>query len=294
MRRPILWLCMVAFCLTLLSIPVFAQDEGMHAPPKVLMIVREEVKPGKAAAHIMNETAWTEGFKKAHYDTPAVGMNSVTGPAESWFLAAYPSFEALEKDGEKMDKDPAIRHVNEMYGPKEADLVSEARTMTLRYQADMSYHPEVKLGEYKYFSVAIVRFRIGEDVAAFYKALNAAREKANVDTHTAVYSVSSGAPVGTYISFTPMKSMAAWDDPPNEALNAAEKETGWTDMVPKALMNVEFRLFAFSPGMSMPTKDMIAANPSFWNPKPMTAKKAEPAAPAAEKATPAAKKEVKK
>lgn len=291
MRRPILWLCLVALCLTLVAVPAVAQDEGMHAPPKVLMIIREEVKPGKAAAHTLNETAWTEGFKKAHYDTADIGMNSVTGPAESWFLVGYPSFEAMEKDGEKMDKNAALRHVNEMYGPKEADLVNDSRTLVARYREDMSYHASINVGEYKYFSVGIARFRLGEDAAEFYKALNGAREKANAENHVAIFQVTSGAPAGTYISFTPLKSMSEMDAPPNEALMAAQKEMGFSQMVAKYIMNVEFRLFAFAPGMSMPTKAMIAANPDFWTPKPMMAKKAEPAA---EKAMPAAKKEMKK
>ena len=292
MRKLVLWFCMIVFCLTLFNVVAIAQDDTMQGPPKVLMLIREQVKPGRAAAHTMNEAAWTAGVKQAHYDTAALGMNSVTGESESWFLIGYPSFEAMEKDGEKMDKDATIRHVNETYGPKEADLISDSRTMTLRYRPEMSYQPNVNVGEYKYFSVAIVRFRLGEDVGAFFKALDGAREKANVDTHSAVYSVTSGAPSGTYITFTPMKSMAKMDEPPNEALAAAQKEMGWSDMVSKAIMNVEFRLFAFSPRMSIPSKEMIAADPGYWNPKPMMAKKAAPAE--GEKPVPAAKKEMKK
>ena len=291
MRKPVLCVCLVALCLTLFGVPTFAQDDSMQGPPKVLMIIREDVKPGKGAAHMMNETAWTEGFKKAKYDTPGLGLVSVTGSSEMWFLTGYPSFAAMEQDGEKMDKNAALRHVNETYGPKEADLINESRTVTLRYQPEVSYKPNVNVGEYKYFSVAIARFRMGEDGAEFFKALNGAREKGSVDTHMVAYAVTSGMPAGTYITFTPIKSMSEWDTPPNEAYMAAQKEIGWSQLVAKYIQTAEFRLFAFSPKISIPSPQMVAANPEFWNPKPVMAKKSTPMG---DKPMPAAKKEMKK
>lgn len=289
MRKTVLWLCLAALMLG--AVAVLAQE--MHQPPKVLMLIREEVKPGKMAAHNLNETAWVQGFKKAKYDTPGLGLTSVTGNAEVLFLTGYDSFAALETDGEKMEKNAALRQVNETYGPKEADLVSESRTMVMRYRSDLSYQPNVNIGEYKYFNINVIRFRMGEDVAAFYKALNGARQKAGSDAHVAMYQVSSGAASGTYLAFSPVKSLAEWDTPPNEAMSSALKEINWSQMVGKTIMGSESRLYAISPQLSIPSASMIAANPSFWNPKPMMAKKAAPGAGAAEKPTPAAKKETK-
>lgn len=292
MRKIILWISVGALCLTLVNAGAWAQDDSMPGPPKVAQIIREEIKPGRDQAHVMNETAWTEAFRKAHF-SPGLGIVSVTGPSEVWFLNGYASFADMEKDSQRMQTDPMLRRALETYGPKEADLVNESRTMTVRYRRDLSYGDNVNIGEYKYFQVTQVRFRLGESVEDYYKALNDARTKANVATHTAVYQVTSGAPVGSYITFIPMKSMAEWDAPPNTALQAAQKETGWTDMVPKAVLNAESRLFAFSPQMSIPTKEMIAADPGFWNPKPLMAKKAAPAKEG-DKPVAAAKKEMKK
>ena len=286
MRKTIVWTCL---CVLLCgAIAAVAQD--MHEPPKVLMIIREQVKPGKNTAHTMNEAAWSAAYKKAKYETPILALSSVTGDSEAWFLIGYESFAAAEKDGENMEKNAALRQINETYGAKEADLLNDSHNIFARYRPDLSYRPGINVAEYKYFSVTTARFRLGESVEDFFKVFNGAREKADVDTHIAIYQVVSGGMGGTFIAFTPQKSMAEWDTPPNAAFNAALKEANFSQLVGKALMNYEGRLYAFSPRMSSPSEEMIAANPEFWNPKPMMTKKAM----GMEKPMPAAKKEMKK
>lgn len=285
MRKSILCICMVALCLTLAT-PIMAQDNTM-GPPKILNITREEVKTGKSFAHDQNETAWLQAFLKAKYTTPMLTISAVTGPAEDWYITGYDSYASLEKMNEQMGKNPAYRSINATYGSKESDLISDSRTITARFRPEYSWKPGVNIGEYRYFAVNIIRFRLGEDVDAYYKAINGAREKANLDTHIAVYSVTSGMPAGTVISLTPLKSMAQWDDPPNAAYQAALKEMGWSQMVAKSILNVDMRLYSFAPEKSNPSKEMVAANPEFWKPKPAMAKKA------AGEVTPAAIKDTK-
>lgn len=287
MRKTTLLLCILALGLTLV-VPAMAQD-NMMGPPKVLNIIREEVKTGKSFAHDQNEAAWLQAFLKAKYTTPMLTVSSVTGPAEEWFMVGFDSFAALERENEQMAKTTAWRNINMTYGAKEADLVSEARTITARFRPDLSYKPGVNLGEYKYFQINIVRFRIGESAADFYKAVNSAREKGGSESHNAVYQVNSGMPGGTFLVFMPIKSMAEWDAPPNEKLAAAMQEANISQMAGKMLMTTESRLYAFSPELSNPTKEMVASNPEFWKPKSVMAKKAMPAG----EATPATKKETK-
>lgn len=290
MRKSVLWVCMAALCLTLVSVPALAQnDMNKMGPPKVLTIIREEVKPGKAIAHQQHEAAWTQAFVKAKYTTPALGLTSVTGNAEAWFIVGFDSFAAMEKDSERMEKDAAIHSVNTSFGPKESDFLEGSRTMTARFRPEFSYKPGVNIGEYKYFQIVVTRFRLGENAEDFYKALNGAREKAGLDAHVAVYQVNSGMPSGTFISFSPVKSMATWDDPPNTAYQAALDEIKFSQMVGKMLQGSESRLYSFAPQLSIVTDAVAQANPNFWRPKPVMAKKAA----ATGEVTPAAKKETK-
>jgi hypothetical protein len=289
MRKFLCLLTVAAFCLSLFAISVVAQTDQatdkMQGPPKVLFLIREDVKPGKGIAHDQHEAAWTQAFVKAKYKTPILAMDSVTGPAEMWFGIGYPSFAALEKDNEQMEKDPAYRNISATFQPKESDFVSESHTITARYRPEYSYQPQFNLGEYHYFSVNIIRTRLGSDTAEFYKALNSAREKAGLDVHSIVFQVNSGMPAGTLIAFTPVKSLSSWDEPQNQAYDAALKEIGWSDLVAKHIMNVDMRLFAFNPRASSMPEDIAAADPAFWHPKPVMAK-----SEAAGKVKPAAKK----
>lgn len=256
-------------------------------PPKILDIIREDSKPGKTMAHRKHEAAWTQAFIQAGGFPYSLTISSVTGPDEDWFMTGFDSFAALEKFNDSFESKPAYQKIMETYAPKESDFVSESRTITARYRPELSYKPNFELGEYKYFNVAVVRYKLGFDPAEVGKILNAAREKGNVDYHVVAYQVNSGMSVGTYIYFTPIKSLSEWDQPPNQAYNDALKEAKFDDAVAKSVMNVEFRLFGFNPRLSYMPESVTKLNPEFWNPKMETAKAA------AKATTPAAKKESK-
>ena len=173
------------------------------------------------------------------------------------------------------------------YSAKETDFVSESRTVVAKYRPELSYKTNFQLGEYKYFNVLVVRYKLGAGPEEVHKIVQAAREKANPDYHQVTYEVTSGMPVGTYIYFTPIKSLATWDEPPNKAYGQALKEGHFMDEVDKTVQFVDSRLFAFSPRMSYVSESVAKANPEFWRPK------AEMAKSPAKAATPAAKKEMK-
>ncbi|MGI9102907.1 MAG: hypothetical protein ACR2IF_10740 [Terriglobales bacterium] len=288
MRKLSLLLVVVA----LLACPLLMQAQTasggghqMQGPPKVLEIFREDAKPGKAIAHRKHEAAWTQAFIKAGYPY-SLAISSVTGPDEDWFITPFDSFADIEKLNAKMET-AAFQQIMETYSPKETDFLTESRAITAKYRADLSYQPDFKVGEYKYFNVLIVRYKLGSGPEDVHKIVAAAREKTHPEYHQVVYQVNSGMPVGTYLYFTPVKSMAEWDQPPDKAYGEAIKEGGFDAAVAKDVQFVDTRLFAFNPKLSYVSADVAKANPSFWNPKPAMAKTAasgeKPAAPAAKK-----------
>ena len=281
---------MAAFAVLMPAVVAVAQTPAKMepGPPKVLNIIREGSKPGKTMAHRKHEAAWTQAFIQAGGFPYSLTLSSVTGPDEDWFTSGFESFAAMEKFADSFDSKPAYRKIMETYAPKESDFVSESRTITARYRPDLSYKPDFKLGEYKYFNVTQVRYKLGSDPAEISKIVNTAREKANMEYHVVAYQVNSGMPVGTYIYFTPIKSLSEWDQPPNQAYNDALKEAKFDEAVGKAVINVEFRLFAFNPKLSYMPESVSKLNPAFWNPKNESAKKT-----AATATTPAAKKDAK-
>jgi hypothetical protein len=262
---------------------------SMSGPPKVLSIIREEVKPGKAFLHNQHEAAWTQALVKANYGTHMLAITSVTGPSEDWFLVGFDSYADLEKDNENLEKNAALRNIMTEFMPKESDFLSEARMITARYKPELSYQADFKLGEFRYFTVGILRMKMGHDLSELGKILAAARTKANLDRHVVAYEVNSGMPTGTYLFFSPVKSLAKWDEPPNAAYSEALKEANFMSAAEKDVMSYEERLYSFNPKLSYVPEQVAAADPEFWHPKAEVA-----STPATHKTTPAAKKETKK
>jgi hypothetical protein len=281
MRKIFVW---AVFALLACPAIVVAQTAEMHGPPKILEIVREDSKPGKAIAHRKHEAAWTQAFIKAGYPY-SLAISSVTGPDQDWFLTGFDTYAQLEKLNDSLESNPAMRQIMETFSPKESEFVAESRIIFAKYRPELSYKADFNLGEYKYFNVLVVRYKIGSGPDEVGKIVAAAREKANPDYHSVAYEVTSGMPVGTYLYFTPIKSLAAWDEPPNKAYGDALKEGGFYDAVGKTVQSVEYRLFSFNPRLSYVSDNVAKADPSFWHPKAETAK--APAKP------PAAKKEMK-
>lgn len=277
MRRVAVCVVVGMMCALLAPMLVVAQqpDKSMSGPPKVLQIVREEVKPGKGPAHQQHEAAWSQAFTKAGYPH-SLTISSITGPSEDWFMTGFASFADWEKLNKKMDQ-PPFSTVMETFMPKESDFVSETRVITARYRPDLSYKPDFKLGEYRYFSVTLVRYKLGHSPDEVGKILAAAREKSNMDAHIVAYQVMSGAPVGSYFYFAALKNLDTWDQP-NQAYQDALKEAKFDEAVERSVQSAEFRLFGMNPRLSYVSEEVASSDPAFWHPKMPAAKTAAPAA----------------
>lgn len=81
---------------------LLAQDAPQ--PPKMLLIVREDIKEGKSAAHEQSESRFMRAAAAAKFPANILGMNAITGTAQAWFLEAYDSFESIGKSRAAMEK----------------------------------------------------------------------------------------------------------------------------------------------------------------------------------------------
>ena len=276
MRRLAVLLILFSLFATLSMAQMNESNAG--GPPKYLQINREEVKAGKVAAHDKLEAAWTAGVKKAGLKTPYLGVSSVTGPTEAIWFSPYDSLAALQKQMQEEETNAALRAVSERFSAQDADFVTRYSTMIAVRRDDLSYKLNFNIGEYKYLTIANLRTKLGHgnDALESTKLFNAARDKANIDVHVAAYEVISGAPAGTYLYFTPRKSLAEMDE--SDAMkrfNEAIGEKSWrrlTEIADNGGFTLENRIFAINPAYSNAAPEVAAANPSFWNPKPVVAK----------------------
>lgn len=265
--------------LALLVAQSSAAQEG--APPKVLQIIREQVKPGKTSAHEKLEMGWPRAYAKANWPSGWIGMASVTGAPEAWFLSGWDSYAAFEKNEESFDKNAALKAENDQMSMQDGDLLSGWANILATYRADLSYGANVQIAKMRYFSVSTVRVNTGRgpDFIAARRLIKEAHDKAKPDEHFAIYQVTSGAPTGTYLTFIPMKSMAELDvEVHGKAYQDAVGEDGRArlrDLQKDTLFSSITQLFAFNPKMSYSTKEFAAGDPDFWTPKPAPAKPAE-------------------
>jgi hypothetical protein len=281
MRRLSVLCAFVFAAATMLPVPAAAQmndqKSGVTPPPKIISIGREEIKHGRQAAHEKNEAAWTQALTRAKASTTFLAADSVTGPSQVLWISGYTSFAAYEADFKSQSNTPAIASVNMQYGASEADDVGEDTTMLASYREDLSYGAPVAIGQYRYFSVRTTRVKLGHnaDFVELLKTVNEYRQANNIDAHIAVYQVISGAPGGTFMSFTPRKSLAEMDTTNQMPPDVQQKVN---ELVEKAIAGYSDTIYAFNPKMSKPTEAIAAADPTFWKPKVTMAKMAMPAA----------------
>jgi hypothetical protein len=268
---------LAALCGLAVTSALHAQTTTVPPPPKVLQIFREIVKPGHGAAHAKVEAGWPAAFMKAsspaHSPAPYLAMTSTSGPNEAWFVTGWDSYAAFEKDAEDSEKNTALQTELERLSAADGDHLSNTSSMFATYRDDLSYRAGVNIPQMRYFQLTTYRVKPGRgaEFAAARKIVQAVHEKLNMDEHWAMYQVTSGAPGGTYLLIMPIKSMAEIDAAQEmhgqayDAALGAENQKKVGDLLNSSVESSTSTLLRFSPKMSYPPKEWVAAD-AFWAP----------------------------
>ena len=262
--------------------PALAQaPPAADAPPAILQIFREEVKPGKDAAHEANEAGWPAAHAKAKWTNNYVAMTSITGPVEAWFLTGFGSWEEWEKSIKAGDANEVLSAETRKLWAQDGELLSRASGIAANYRPAMSYRAGSSLARFRYMSVQLIRVKPGRgrEFVDNWREQVAAHEKANLEEGWAFYQVASGLQDGTYIYFQPRTSLAdldkagpmhnapAYRDAVGEAGRARTREVSQV-----AVEWSQTLLFGFGPKMSYVPKAWADTDP-FWAPKPVVGAK---------------------
>jgi len=267
-----------------LAFPAYAQEPSPM--PGVLRIIVEDIKPGSMGAHEKSVASYLAFFSRAQVPMPRLGMVPVSGDQNQVvYLERFSSFEALEASDKKLDTtlagSPALQAEMEALDRNGGPLHSSQRTMIAVSRPDLSYRPlspEV-VGKSRYVSMTTIRTKLGHgtDYEGYVKQTNRAREKANLDEHTSVFQVVSGAPAGTFVSFAANRSLAEMDTVRagmsarnkaiDEALGGEEVVRQRRETIEASVMDVRSALYAFNPRLGTPVAQVASADPDFWTPK---------------------------
>jgi len=275
------WLGAMCLCGGL-SLAAAQETTGLTPPPKVLVVDREFVKPGKGgAAHEKAESAFVQAFARAKWPTHYFAANSLSGKNRVLFFIGYDSFEAWEKDSMAQQNNAALSAALDRAVVNDGDLLSEADASVLVYNEEQSLRAPVDIAHMRYFEISLYRVRPGhrKEWSDAVKLVKAAYEKVP-DMHWAMYEAMFGQEDATYIVFIPRKSLAEIDHDADvsKAFMAAMGEEGMKKLGELESSAIEFtqsNLFQFNPAMSYPRDEWVKADPDFWKPKAAAAPKAK-------------------
>ncbi len=280
----------------LLLAPGFAGAQ--EAPPAVLSVTREEIKPGQMGPHEKTAASFVAMIAKANPDAARLALTPVSGDQNAvLYLEAYPSFAAVEAQGKATEaaftSSAAYRAEMDRVEREGIAQHNSQRVAYYRYRGDLSYCPmsPKQFGAARFVQITTTRVKPGRmpDYVEYLKALNVAREKAGVtDISNAFFEVATGAPTGTLLVFVSRTSLKDLDDDfarNSDRQKAIDAALGGADVVKQRRMLIseiiadsQNAIYAFEPSLSRPPAAIADADPAFWKPAPKAAPKAVAAA----------------
>jgi hypothetical protein len=302
----------LGIALTGLAAAVGAQSPDHSGPPPVLTITREEIKPGRMAAHEKLNAAFISAVSKTPSEGRWLGLVPVSGDENTTlFISAFGDFaqaETQRKADEDLFTNAAFKAEIEALDKQAADVHAAQRTTFARYRPDLSFHPATmeEVAQSRYFGITTVRVKYNRmpDYVEYVKAVNAAREKAGLPIKLATYQVTSGGQYGTFVSFRPLKTLKTWDD---DYAAMAGTEKAMTDAYggEEAARKVRLQgadlvvvadnaVYAMNPKISRPAPEFAKYDLAFWAPKAAETRTAAAAKPGASKQPASVKKEAPK
>jgi hypothetical protein len=262
-------------------------ESAATSTPQLLLIYREEVKPGRGAAHAANEASWAGAYARLNAPEGWLGMTTVAGPSEAWFLSGYASYEEYEKVQVAMEANAAVTAEGDKHSAADGELLNRTSTLLASYRPALSYQPGARLPEMRYMQVDVVRVKPGfdSDFRAAWRSIVESHTTAKMDERWAVYEIDAGGSDLTFFFFYPRKSLAEIDKTgPMHSASAYRDAVGESgrarqrEVMQKSIESSQTYIFKLRPQMSRLPKEWIDADPGFWTAKPpappMTASKA--------------------
>ena len=264
------------FCvwLAVLVVPANAQ-QGQLAPPAVLQIYRDQVKPSKMAEFARIEGEAAQVCARAS-TWPYLTIQTMTGPQEVWFISGFDSYAAMEHSAGPFNRNAALAaELNRLLEAK-ANLVAEPRAVYAHYRDDISSNSGLVPAHTRFFTVTMVSVRPGHEreFEEIHHTLKSVRQRAGTADNRAIYQVVSGMPRNTYLIFSAQSTLQnagialdpAEDDYSLEVDDATRSRLD--DYTRTAVQTSETWVFSVSPAMSNPAGEWIVDDPEFWRSSP--------------------------
>ena len=242
--------------------------------PKLLTIVREEVKVGRNAEHARHEAGWPAAFEKAKSTDYYLAMTSLTGPNEAWYVIPRESHAAIAASMKRDDKNPVLSAELDRLSLADAEYVSGLRIIQAQARADLSVGSFPDLAKARFFAIVSYRVRPGHDAQfeAVAKAYGAARMRVAPKAGFRVYQVIAGMPTPTFLIFSSVEDYSEFDGMTaaiQDTLKAltAEEQAARQKFQTEGVISSEMNYFKLDPIQSYVSKETRDKDPEFWSAK---------------------------
>ena len=264
-------------CVLLLGATAAAQD---HQAPRVLQIVREEIKTGKMGAHNVEANNTVQVWSKAKSGHHRLAMVPIAGNEnEVLYFWPFENFADLERSGRDLDQ-MAVTYQADFdrmtANNKGEDLHVSQRDSIAVLRPDLSYNPNVDIAKMRFMRVEIVRLKpgTGRNWEEGRRIMKAAHEKAKIDENLIVYQIVGGMQANTFMVLIPWKSLDGLGTLPHgkdywEAMGEGNREK-MDKINSEAVVFNDVGIYGFNPQLSYVPTQFVAADP-FWTFKPMGA-----------------------
>jgi hypothetical protein len=275
----------LALALLALSAAIVVAQDYSTAPPKVLLVQREFIKPGMMGGpHMKTESAFVQAMTAAKWPTHYLGMDSMSGRTRALFLVGYDSFAAWEKDNLAQQKNATLSAALDRALVADGQLLTGYDAGVFAYRADMSLRPNGNVAQARYFDIMRFKIRQGHDqeweqlVKMYMDGMAKVSQESHWAAYQSVYGMDNG---GVYIVFTAMKSLAEVDSGFGDAKKfgdqlGADGQKKLNELTAACVEDVQENLFSFNPKMSYVSDSWMQADPGFWKPAAAAAPKAAP------------------
>ncbi len=274
-----------ALCLLfLISTGVFSgAQQAQAAPPAILEIYRDPVKPAKMAEYTRLENEAALACARAS-TWPYLAMQSTSGPqTEVWYMEGFDSYAAVENSSQPFVKNAALgAELNRLMEAK-INLVGDARVVFAHYRDDLSSGVGLVQPRARFFAVTMVTVHPGHerDYEEIHRTLRAARQRASATDNRVVYQVVSGMARNIYLIFPSYRSLQGAGNALDPAVDeyASEVDDSIRNRLDEytraSVAASETWLFSVSPAMSNPAGEWIVDDPEFWRSSPAMQRQSE-------------------
>jgi hypothetical protein len=258
---------------------------------KFLVIQREFTKPGRdGMAHEATEAGFMRAAAAGKAPFHYIAMTSMTGANRALFFSSYPSMEAMETERKGMGQ--ALQTSLDKAMIADGDVLSGTDESVWMVDPELSQNTNGPRVGSRYMIVRqyVVKPGHGAEWEEVVKMVMDGYKKADVGAHWSTYRMVFGHSTGpTYLILTSVKSMTEVDEMFNSDPKFAEAMgkgglKRLEDLEASCVESSMSNFFIINPKMSIPTDEMVKAEPNYWKPKPtapMAAKKTTTAKPAA-------------